>query len=162
MQRSLAHVYRAARAMMRFPAILIVAGAAAAQAVPTADVSPMSLQDYAKLPVCKLAPDGVHLAVEPCRTAPARNPMPRRPVPQIVQSQPRLPVPRSVPMPAVPVSPSLPNLLTPPGRPVPVVGCDVGGCYDVNGVRHNNAGSNTSITPSGKLCIRNGVWLQCQ
>jgi len=149
MQRSLAYCRSAASGLT---ALLAVAAAAA----PSVDTSKMSLQDYAHLPVCSLSADGQHLAVEPCRTAPAKNPMPRRPVPQIVQRQPSLPVPRTAPMPAVrKLSPS-PSVIT------PAVNCDAGGCYDLNGVRHNNAAGNSSITPAGKLCIRNGVWLQCQ
>ena len=154
MQRSLA--YRQSAAGL---SLLLAAAAAAA---PSADTSKMSLQEYARLPVCTLSDDGQRLAVEPCRTAPAQKPMPRRPVPLIVQRQPSLPVPRTVPMPSVPKSPSLPSLLTPPGIPTPALNCDAGGCYDLNGVRHNNAAGNSTITPAGKLCIRNGVWLQCQ
>jgi hypothetical protein len=154
MQRSLAYCPAAAGL-----SVLLAVSAAAA---PSADTSKMSLQDYARLPVCALSADGTHLAAEPCRTAPAKNPMPRRPVPQIVQRQPPLPVPRTVPMPSVPKSQTLPSLLAPPGVPTPALGCDAGGCYDLNGVRHNNAAGNSTITPAGKLCIRNGVWLQCQ
>lgn len=148
MQRSLA--YRPAAAGL---SLLLAAAAAAA---PSVDPSKMSLEEYAQLPVCALSADGQRLAIEPCRTAPAKKPMPRRPVPQIVQRQPSLPVPRAVPMPAVPkLSPS-------PSLPTPALNCDPGGCYDINGVRHNNAAGNSTITPVGKLCIRNGVWLQCQ
>ena len=153
MQRSLAYCLSAAG--------LSVLLAATVVAAPALDASKMSVQDYARLPVCTLSADGQHLAVEPCRTAPAQKPMPRRPVPQIVQRQPSLPVPRTVPMPPVPKSPSLPRLLAPPVAPTPALNCDPGGCYDLNGVRHNNAAGNSTITPAGKLCIRNGVWLQC-
>jgi len=162
MQRSLAYRQSAAAGL----SALLVSAAAAAASAPLADTSKMSLQDYARLPVCTLSADGAHLAVEPCRTAPAKQPMPRRPVPQIVPRQPSLPAPRAVPMPPVPklpatASPSLPSLLMPPGAPTPALNCDAGGCYDLNGVRHNNAAGNSTITPAGKLCIRNGVWLQC-
>jgi len=135
------------------------AGLSVAAAAPSVDTSKMSLQDYARLPICTLSADGQHLAVEPCRTAPARAPMPRRPVPQMVQRQPPLPPPldnrRAVPLPPVPKVPSSPSL------PMPALNCDAGGCYDLNGVRHNNAAGNSTITPGGKLCIRNGAWLQC-
>lgn len=126
------------------------------------DAATMSLSHYARLPVCTLSADGQRLAVEPCRTAPPRHPMPRRPVPIIVQRQPALPLPRPLPMPAMPASPSVPSLLMPPGAPTPALNCDAGGCYDLSGVRHNNAAGNSTLTPSGKLCIHNGVWLQCQ
>ncbi len=48
---------------------------------------------YARLPVCKLRPDGRGLAVEPCRTAPTRRPMPRRPVPQEIAPTPGMAAP---------------------------------------------------------------------
>lgn len=48
---------------------------------------------YARLPVCKLRPDGRALAVEPCRTAPTRRPMPRRPVPQEIAPTPGMAAP---------------------------------------------------------------------
>ena len=124
--------------------------------------SDADLQAYAKLPVCTLSADGQHLAVEPCRTAPARKPMPRRPVTQFIQRMPVAPPPRVATAPPLPASPSLQQLLQPPRSPIPVAGCDAGGCYDPSGVRHNNAGSAIAITPSGKLCTRNGIWLQCQ
>ena len=133
------------------------AGPAAAATPPDAE-----LQAYARLPVCTLSADGQHLAVEPCRTAPPRQPMPRRPVPQIIQRMPAAPVPRMASAPSLPPSPSLPALLQPSRTPIPVTGCDAGGCYDASGTRHNNAGSAVTITPSGQLCNRNGVWLQCQ
>jgi hypothetical protein len=139
-----------------------VVGLLAAASACAADPAAMSLSEYARLPVCTLSADGQHLAVEACRTAPARSPMSRRPVPQIVQRQPSLPLPRALPMPPVPASPSLPSLLMPPGAPTPALNCDAGGCYDLNGVRHNNAAGNSTLTPSGKLCIHNGPWLQCQ
>lgn len=122
-----------------------------------------AVQAYARLPVCSLSADGKRLAVEPCRTAPARVPMPRRPVPQIIQRMPATAPSRQVAMPAMPPSPSpsLPSLLSPPGAPIPVTGCDAGGCYDAAGVRHNNAAGASSITPSGRLCNRAGAWLQC-
>ena len=37
---------------------------------------------YASLPVCRLGADRRSLEIEPCRTAPAQQPMPRRPVPR--------------------------------------------------------------------------------
>jgi len=156
MRRAVASADFAASAMRRAALLAFLLAAVAARAEPSADTSKMSLDAYAKLPVCTLSADGEHLAVEPCRTAPTRKLLPRRPVPQIVQRQPPLPVPRSVPMP--PVRP----LAIQPRSPAPIVSCDAGGCYDLNGVRHNNAAGNSTITPAGKLCNRNGVWLQCQ
>lgn len=73
---------------------------------------------YAKLPVCRLGPDGRSLELEPCRTAPAQRPMPRRPVPGQDYPQPRIGIPDTTPPPA-----SLPAAtLSPyPAAPVPPV-----------------------------------------
>jgi hypothetical protein len=139
---------------------VLLAAAGAGRAAPAA--SDTDLQAYARLPVCTLSADGRHLAVEPCRTAPARKPMPRRPVTQIIQRMPVTAPPRAITAPPLPPTPTLQELLQPPRSPIPVAGCDAGGCYDASGARHNNAASGVTITPSGKLCNRNGTWLQCQ
>lgn len=126
-------------------------------AVP-ADASQLPLDQYARLPVCTLSADGKHLAVEPCRTAPTRQPKARRAVTAILPAMPARPVPRTAVAPPLPPSPPLHQ--TP--RPTPVTTCDAGGCYDAAGVRHTGAGGNATIAPSGQLCLRDGVWLQCQ
>ena len=120
-----------------------------------------SLTDYAKLPICTLAPDGKSLAIQPCRTAPAKSPMPRRPVPEFIDGMPQVQQAPPVGMPATPPSLSLQNLTHPPGAPVPVTGCDTGGCYGTNGVRYNNAPGGRVITPGGKSCSRSGGIIQC-
>ena len=147
---------------------------------------------YAKLPPCKLSDDGKHLAEEPCRTAKALDPMPRRPVPQAIErvspaeSDPRdqaRPPSAMAPVPNMPATPSrvLPTPLTPPtsstpstpstssrpdpaarpGALVPSAGCDAAGCNGPNGQRYNNGPGNTVVSPSGKLCTRNGAFIQC-
>ena len=116
---------------------------------------------YAKLPVCKLSADGKRLAVEPCRTAPAAEPMPRRPVPLTLQPMPRNKVAPQVAMPRPQPSTPIETLMQPPGTPIPAIGCTAGGCYDASGVRHNAGPGTTTITPAGKMCQRNGAWLQC-
>jgi len=120
-----------------------------------------SLADYAKLPICTLAPDGKSLAIEPCRTAPSKSPMPRRPVPQFIERMPQVKRAPPVAMPGMPASKSLESLTHPPGAPVPVTGCDSAGCYGANGVRYNNAPGGGVITPSGKTCSRAGGLVQC-
>lgn len=116
---------------------------------------------YAKLPPCKLSDDGKHLAEEPCRTAKARDPLPRRPVPQAVERVSPAEAERKEPLPPrVPTPPRVsPNPR--PGSPIPTAGCDIGGCYGPNGQRYNNGPGNTVVSPSGKLCSRNGAWIQC-
>ncbi|MYM95875.1 hypothetical protein GTP90_18610 [Rugamonas sp. FT81W] len=139
-------------------------GSAGAQAPgPAKIVAPASpeLREYAKLPVCTLSADGLRLAVEPCRTAPARKPMPRRPVPQIIQRMPVVKQAPQVAMPAAPPSPSLQTLLNPPNAPKALNNCGPTGCNDANGTHINNAGPGTVISPSGKVCNRNGIWVQC-
>lgn len=75
---------------------VLAASAWAQQALPPRDTPKEAVQErapevdtekesYAKLPPCKLSDDGKHLAEEPCRTAKALDPMPRRPVPQAVE-----------------------------------------------------------------------------
>ncbi|WP_229211611.1 MULTISPECIES: hypothetical protein [unclassified Duganella] len=139
--------------------MLALPGALAAAQAPTPGSA--ELREYAKLPVCTLSADGLHLAVEPCRTAPARKPMPRRPVPQIIQRMPVVKQAPQVAMPAAPPSPSLQTLLNPPNAPKALNNCGSTGCNDASGARINNAGPGTAISPSGKVCNRNGVWLQC-
>jgi hypothetical protein len=120
-----------------------------------------SEEEYAKLPVCTLNADGTKLAVEPCRTAPAAKPMPRRPVPQIIDRMPQAKRALPLAVPAAPPSPVLPSLTIPRAPvPVPVTHCDAGGCFGANGVRYNNAGSGV-VGPSGKVCTRAGATIQC-
>lgn len=133
-------------------------GAAAAQDGAGQDAAHMPLADYARLPPCTLSRDGSRLAVEPCRTAPPRQPMPRRPVPLLIQPLPSRAAPVTVTPPPSPPSPPL----VLPSRPQPAIACGVNGCFDSNGQFHGAAGGNATIGPSGRLCIRDGVWLQCQ
>ncbi|MEV4778325.1 hypothetical protein [Burkholderia sp. LMU1-1-1.1] len=123
--------------------------------------APASGDAYARLPVCKLSEDGKRLAVEPCRTAPAAVPMPRRPVPLTIQPMPSNKLAPQVAMPKAQPSTPIETLMQPPGTPIPAIGCTAGGCYDPSGVRHNNGPAGTTITPAGKMCQRNGAWLQC-
>ncbi|MYM65322.1 hypothetical protein GTP45_00560 [Pseudoduganella sp. FT55W] len=116
------------------------------------------VDEYAKLPVCTLNADGTALAVEPCRTAPAQVPMPRRPVPQIIQ---RMPQTKPLPKLAMPTSPPLPALDGIVKPPVPTTTCDAAGCFGANGVRYNSLGPGSVVTPQGKVCSRSGVMIQC-
>lgn len=147
---------------LALPAAALAAPDAAPATTPAATPAATDLQAYARLPICTLSADGKHLAVEPCRTAPAAKPMPRRPVLQIIQRMPPAPAPRVVAAPPLPRTPTLQELQQPARSPIPVTGCDAGGCYDPTGTRHNNAATGVTITPSGKLCNRSGTWLQCQ
>ena len=108
------------------------------------------------LPVCQLDPrDSGKLAVEPCRPAPPVQP--RRSVAQVIG---RMPVQRTaspvVSMPSLPPSPAVPM----PGAPQPIGACDTGGCRDAAGARYNGAG-NATLDANGRICHRNGAFMQC-
>ena len=108
------------------------------------------------LPVCQLDPrDSGKLAVEPCRPAPPVQP--RRSVAQVIGRMPvQRPAPPVVPMAAPPPGPAVPM----PGAPQPIGACDTGGCRDAAGARYNGAG-NATLDANGRICHRNGAFMQC-
>lgn len=108
------------------------------------------------LPVCRLDPhDSSKLAVEPCRPAPPVQP--RRSVAQVIGRMPAPPAaPPAAAMPPLPASPAVPM----PGLPRPVGSCDLGGCRDAAGARYNGAG-NATLDANGRICHRNGAFIQC-
>ncbi|WP_028100401.1 hypothetical protein [Pseudoduganella violaceinigra] len=137
----------------------------------------LSNEAYRKLPECRLSADGKHLLQEPCRTAPARQKMPRRPVPLIVTPTQRM-APAAdpsltwapilerrnvsappatftrLPQPGQPAAP-------PPGSSAPIpVTCDPGGCRDASGTFYHG-GPGPLISPSGRVCSHNGGWMTC-
>lgn len=108
------------------------------------------------LPTCRLDPrDSSKLAALPCKRA--QPTQPRRSVAQVIG---RMPAPGSPPpvvaMPALPPSPAAPM----PSAPQPIGSCDIGGCRDASGARHDGAG-NASLDANGRICHRNGAFLQC-
>lgn len=150
--RSLGSAVVAALASLLVPAAIAgLASGAAAQDVPAA------LAAYAKLPTCSLNKDGTRLAVEPCRTAAPKADMPRRAVTEMIAPMPSVALARPA---AAPPAPVLGAPASSRG-PQALVGCDAGGCRDAGGVRHNTGSGNATVTPSGKLCNINGIWLQC-
>ncbi|PHV34835.1 hypothetical protein [Janthinobacterium rivuli] len=107
------------------------------------------------LPVCQLDPrDSGKLAVEPCRPAPPVQP--RRSVAQVIGRMPAQPAPPVVPMAPLPPSPAVPM----PRAPQPIGACDTGGCRDAAGARYNGAG-NATLDANGRICHRNGAFIQC-
>ncbi|MDQ4627708.1 hypothetical protein [Janthinobacterium lividum] len=118
--------------------------------------APESLSE--SLPVCQLDPrDSSKLAVEPCRPAPPVQP--RRSVAQVIGRMPAQSVPPVVPMaplPPLPPSPAVPM----PRAPQPIGACDTGGCRDSAGARYNGAG-NATLDANGRICHRNGAFIQC-
>ena len=159
-----------------------LAGPAAAAASPS-----ISTEEYRKLPECRLSADGKRLQQEPCRTAPPRKNMARRPVPLAVAPTPRIapapdpalswaPVlvrrdPHAAPgalaqlpragLPAPPPGSAVPPAapLPGPGAPLPVT-CDAGGCRDASGTFYPGAPGHVT-GPGGKSCTHNGVWMTC-
>ncbi|HEV7814485.1 MAG TPA: hypothetical protein VGP06_05205 [Janthinobacterium sp.] len=116
-------------------------------------------QAEARLPVCTLSADGSRLAVEPCTKAPQQQA--RRSVAQVIQGLPSYkPSGNYGPDPVLPsaFTPSRPSI---PPAPVPVNGCDAGGCRDASGVRHELGTGNAGVDRNGKLCNRHGAFLQC-
>ena len=110
------------------------------------------------LPVCQLDPrDSGKLAVEPCRPAPPVQP--RRSVAQVIGRMPAQPAPPMVPI--VPMAPLPPSQAVPmPRAPQPIGACDTGGCRDAAGARYNGAG-NATLDANGRICHRNGAFMQC-
>lgn len=162
---------------MKFPILLALA---AGLLGPAAGAD--SLEEYRRLPECRLAADGKRLLVEPCRTAPARKDMPRRPVPQIVTPTPRIaPAPdpalswgpvltrrdpaappsaiAQLPRAGRPAAPAAAAPLPGPSAPIPVT-CDAGGCRDPSGIYHHGPPGQVT-SPTGRVCSHNGVWMTC-
>jgi hypothetical protein len=133
--------------------------------VPDASGGPAAAEAFRRLPPCTLAPDGQHLAVEPCRPAAARSFAQRRSVPQTISSM------RPAPQAITPVRPSSqpPGYTAVPVPPAPSANasslqplnnCNAGGCRDASGTFLQGTG-NTLLTPSGRPCRRDGNWVQC-
>jgi hypothetical protein len=86
---------------------------------------------------------------------------PRRAAPQNVERRPSLP---SLPAATVRRSPApfpVPPSPVKPEAPFPVTTCDAGGCWNANGSRYQGGAGNTYLDSNGKLCQRNGAWMQC-
>ncbi|MFZ4877994.1 hypothetical protein ACL9RI_23155 [Janthinobacterium sp. Mn2066] len=152
MKLALSRFCQSALAMLMLCAA-VAGGRAMAQEQPAAEAQASAAQD---LPVCRLDPhDSSKLAVEPCRPAPPVGH--RRAVAQVIGR-----------MPSVQMAPPVVHFQTmPPGssaavsRPlVPVGACDVGGCRDASGARYNGAG-NSTLDANGRICQRNGAFIQC-
>lgn len=109
------------------------------------------------LPICRLDPqDNTKLAVEPCATAPPVAA--RRAVPQVIG---RMPDTR-MPPPVIHAQTVPPATHAPvPGMPLPVNSCDSGGCRDASGMRHDGGVGNATLDANGRVCHRNGAFLQC-
>lgn len=64
----------------------------------------------------------------------------------------------------VPVTPQAAQSagLAQPDKPQPLTGCDPGGCWDTDANRYHSGGNNPAyLNNAGRLCHRNGAWIQC-
>ncbi|CAN7495190.1 hypothetical protein LJR289_003356 [Pseudoduganella sp. LjRoot289] len=159
---------------MRLPlllALLACQGAVAQSAapalprvVPDASGGAAAAEAFRKLPVCTLAPDGMRLAVEPCRPAPTQSFAQRRSVPQAIIAMPpsAARAPQYRPPTAMPAPSPLPSPLSSPLPHAiqPLRGCDAGGCRDAGGTRYQGTGP-VVLDPAGRPCRTDGNWVQC-
>ncbi|MBC7860219.1 MAG: hypothetical protein H7Z39_15915 [Burkholderiaceae bacterium] len=74
----------------------------------------------------------------------------------IERMPPSIAPPTPIHRPAPPPAP-----LTTNTSPLPLVDCAAGACRDAAGVRHEGGVGNATLDPNGRLCHRDGVWLQC-
>jgi hypothetical protein len=109
-------------------------------------------------PAC--TPDDVRKVCVKKKPAEKKPLPPRRAVPSPpVSIYPQTPSPAAPlavrPVPPATTSPAVPQV------PVPAVGCDAGGCRDANGARYESGAPGTYLNGSGRLCQRNGAFMQC-
>jgi hypothetical protein len=83
--------------------------------------------------------------------------MPRRAVPALPERMPAPPRPPPSSVPPVAIPPAAAP--APPG-PVPLTTCDAGGCWS-GGARYNGGTGDTYLDRNGRMCQRNGTWMQC-
>lgn len=129
--------------------LLLAAGCArAGESAPVAEAAPA-------LPVCQLDPqDSNKLLEEPCRPAPPVGA--RRAVPQVIGRMPAA----SMPPPVIQYQPVPPAPVTVPA-PRPIGACDSGGCRDAAGARYNTGAGSQTLDANGRICHRNGAFIQC-
>jgi hypothetical protein len=147
------------------------ASAAAAAAEPheaAAPSDPAAIEAYRRLPYCRLAPDGRHLAEEPCRRPPTRGFAARRTVPvpfsSPLRQAPAVPAatraaPAAQPAPVVPPPVTLPTV--PPPVVQPLNQCDSAGCRGGNGTLYQPGAGNILLDPAGRMCTQHGQWVHC-
>ena len=94
----------------------------------------------------------------PVQKTPARKPVKRRAVRQIIDGT---PPPAAAPQVYHP-PPGLPPVgVAPQPSPLILNGCTGGVCTDVNGAQYHGGVGTTLIGPQGRVCSNNGVTAQC-
>lgn len=122
---------------------------------PARDEAPPSREP----PTGKPEPD-----VAPDKPEPKKKPIKRRSVQQVIGTMPAsLPVVTEGYRPTLtpPAPPSVSTPIVTPAAPVPLNGCNAGGCNDVSGAHYNPGVGNATVSPQGRLCNRNGASMQC-
>lgn len=67
----------------------------------------------------------------------------------------------ATPAPGRPPAVSMPQANVTPPAPAPITSCDAGGCWSSGGGRYQSGAGNTYFDNAGKLCQRQGAWMQC-
>ena len=97
---------------------------------------------------------------KPVEQAPAKKPVKRRAVRQVLDDDVRPAARPTVYAPAL--TPREPALPVPGVAPGPVnINCLGGSCTDANGGRYNGGIGTTLISPQGRLCNNNGLAVSC-
>ncbi|WP_158590353.1 hypothetical protein [Noviherbaspirillum cavernae] len=107
----------------------------------------------------KNAPESRGEQVQKEKPATDKPVAPRRAVPQNIERSAMPPAP-PIRIPSPPPPPSVQQPVT-PAPPSPVTTCDAGGCWSPGGTRYQGGAGGTYLDNSGRLCQRNGVWMQC-
>ncbi|MES2016672.1 MAG: hypothetical protein V4484_09260 [Pseudomonadota bacterium] len=102
----------------------------------------------AELPKAANQPDAVK--------APAKKPLKRRAVRQIIDGTPAASIP---PPPIVPLLPP-PRGVPPPVTPQ-ILNCSSVACLDANGALYHGGVGTTLLGPQGRVCSNNGIAVQC-
>lgn len=107
------------------------------------DIEPHHVREVQSLPVMR------------SQQEPVKMPERKEHLPQFESERLHEPPPTTVPRAVVP-----PSVAPPASGPAPLSGCDPGGCWSA-GERYNGGTGDTFLNRQGRLCQRNGAWMQC-
>jgi hypothetical protein len=97
---------------------------------------------------------------KPAPAAPAKKPAKRRAVRQILDDEVRSAAPSAVYAPQLTHPGAVVQPMSGPASPV-ILNCVGASCADASGARFNGGIGTTLISPQGKLCVDNGLTVQC-